>query len=406
MSAHTEAVDGSPKGDSALQALLSFVVGANRGPLRGAFVITVSMQELNAALHKGGARAALTQRLEDKAKRLGARLFNLHSRLYVIVPPQDEWDLVQHVYDIRTLVIKTVGREASELGVDPSEFTQCLHTRRDGDQLRRLADGAVRGHANLRGPLGPPGPITSAHVEAVERQTHEAGAVQFVREFGRMQAIARVQQGGEPEGRGHEIFISLDHMSRQLLPNVDIRADRELFQDLTQILDRVVLRSLAESRLVQGSVAINLNVANLLSADFERLAQRMYDRDGAQLWVDLDLSDVLANLRDFRDAQLVLKRFKVRTMSDTTAPEVVPTAEKRELGLDGYKFVCPENEEALRQMSNTIRTVENAGRIPMLTRVEQESAIAAGHQLGVEHFQGFYINDLLSGFVERPVERS
>jgi EAL domain-containing protein (putative c-di-GMP-specific phosphodiesterase class I) len=364
------------------------------------------MQELNAALHKGGARAALTERLEDKAKRIDARLFNLNSRLFVIVPPQDEWDLVQHVFDVRTTVIKTVGREASELGLDPSEFTQCLHTRRDGDQLRQLADRAVRGHTNLRGPLGPPGPLTASHVEAVERQTHEAGAVAFVREFGRMQAIARVRQGSEPEGRGHEIFISLDHMSRQLLPNVDIRADRELFQELTQILDRVVLRSLAESRLVQGSVAINLNVANLLSADFERLAQRMYDRDGAQLWVDLDLRDVLANLRDFRDAQLVLKRFKVRTMSDTTAPEAVATAEQRELGLDGYKFVCPEDEESLSHISGTLKQIQEANRIAMLTRVEHESAISAGHQMGIEHFQGFYINDLLSGFVERPVERS
>jgi len=406
MSVRTEAVRGSQKRDSALQELLSFVVSANRGPLRGAFVITVSMQELNAALHKGGARAALTQRLEDTAKRIGARLFNLNSRLFVIVPPQDEWDLVQHVYEIRTLVITVVGREASELGLDPSAFTQCLHTRRDSEQLRRLADGAVRGHENLRGPLGPPGPITESHVEAVEKQTHEAGAVPFVREFGRMQAIARVRPGGEPEGRGHEIFISLDHMSRQLLPNVDIRADPELFQELTQILDRVVLRSLAESRLVQGSVAVNLNVANLLSSDFERLAQRMYDRDGAQLWVDLDLSDVLANLHDFREAQLVLKRFKVRTMSDTTAPEVVPTAEQRELGLDGYKFVCPEDEEELRNVSKTVHEIQNAGRIPMLTRVEHENAIGAGHQLGIEHFQGFYINDLLSGFVERPVERS
>ena len=400
-----QAGSDKPRRDPALQGFLDYVIAVNRGPQRGAFVIAVSMQELNAALHKGGARAALTGHLQEKARQLQARLFNLNERLYVLVPPQDEWDLVQIVYDVRVTVIKTVGREASELGLDPSTFTQVLHTRRDGQELRRLAEGAIRGHKGLRGPLGPSGPITRAHVEAVAAQAETVGAVTFVREFACMQAMARIRPAAEPEPRGHEIFISLRDMGRQLLPGVDMMADREVFQELTLLLDRLVLRSLSESRLVQGSVGINLNVDSLLTPEFERIAQRLYDRDGAALWVDLDIPDILANFETFRDARLVLRRFGVRTMAESTRPELVPTAEQRDLGLAGYKFIYPDDPDALNHMSGTLCRIREAERLAILTRVERDEAITAGQRLGIHHFQGFYINDLLSGFAERPVER-
>lgn len=393
------------KDDATLHQFLDFVVQANRSAKRGVSIIAVSMKELQAALHKGGARAALTTRLQDKAREMKSHLFNLNDSLFVLVPPQDEWNLTQVVYDIRVLVIKTVGREASELGLDPSEFTLVLHTRRDAQDIKTLADDAVHGNEGLRGPVGPQGPLTQAHIDAVEKQARTVGAVRFVREFGRMQAMARVRSAAEPEGRGHEIFISLAKLKQQLLPGVDFNADKALFQELTQVLDRIVLRSLSESRLVQGNICVNLNVNNLLSSDFERMAQRLYDRDGAQLWVDLDIPDVLGNLRDFRDAQLVLKRFRVVAMGDSTAPEMISTAEARELNLDGYKFICPAEDTPLDQMAGAIKRVFEAKRLPVLTRVENDAMIGAGQKLGVTHFQGFYINDLLSGLEERPAVR-
>ncbi len=220
-----------------------------------------------------------------------------------------------------------------------------------------------------------------------------------------MQAMARIRPAAEPEPRGHEIFISLRDMGRQLLPGVEMTADREVFQELTLLLDRLVLRSLSESRLVQGSVGINLNVDSLLTPEFERIAQRLYDRDGAALWVDLDIADILANFETFRDARLVLRRFGVRTMAESARPELIPAAQQRDLGLEGYKFIYPNDPAALDRMSGTLRSVKEAEAIPMLTRVEHDAAITDGQRLGVHHFQGFYINDLLSGFAERPVER-
>jgi hypothetical protein len=302
------------------------------------------------------------------------------------------------------LVIKTVGRVASELGQDPSEFTQVLHTRRDGPALLRLAEGAVHGQRGLREPIGPPGPLTPAHVAEIKRRAEAVGSVAFVREFSRLQAMARIRPGVAPEPLGYEMFISLREMRDQLLPGVTLDADKKVFQELTRLLDRQVLRSLTESRLVQGRVAVNINVHNLHLLEFERLAQRLHERDGAELWVDLDVPDMLANLDLYRDAQTLFRRFKVQAMGDSVPPELVSVAEGYGLRLSGYKFVFPTDDPALNRLGKAIKDVHDAGKTTFLTRIEADQGIQSGQAAGITHFQGFYINDLLSGAVERPLQ--
>jgi hypothetical protein len=388
--------------DTGLQPFLDYVAAANRSQQRGVSVIAVSLRELQAALDMGAARAELANRLADKADHLGGRWFDLGGRLCIIVPPQHEWDLMQAVYDVRMLVLRTVGGAASQLGLDPSAFTQVLHTRRDAQQVRRLAEDAVHGHGGLQTAVGPAGELTQTHVDGVDARARTIGEVAFVREFGRMQAMARIRPGEEAEARGREIFISMADLQRQLLPGVNLGASRNLFKELTRRLDRIVLRALTESRLVQGCVSVNINVANLLTDDFETMAQRLSERDGAELWVELDVPDVLANLTTYRQAQLIFQRFNVFAMADSMPPELVSAAESADLSLDAYKFIYPNDDPSRQRLRDAVATVQAARRPAILTRVEHEAAIRDGQALGVHHFQGFYIDDLLSGEQVRP----
>lgn len=400
--------DGPERGaaaerDAALQGFLDYVIAANRSQQRGASVIAVSLQELQAALDMGAKRGELARRLAAKADTLGARRFDLGGRLHVLVPPQDEWDLMQVVYETRMLVLQTVGREASELGMDPSAFTQVLHTRRDAQQLRRLAEAAVRGPKGLQAPAGPPGALSQAHIDAVEARAESVGSAAFVREFGRMQAMARIKRETPPELRGREIFISMADLKRQLLPGVQLDASRNLFKELTQRLDRIVLRALAESRLVQGCVSVNMNVANLLTDDFARMAQRLYDRDNSELWVELDIPDIMANLETYRHARTIFRKFRVFTMADAMPADLVPTAASTDLGLDGYKVIYPEADDSGRgRLADAVAAAQAADRPVVLTRVEHDAAVRAGQDLGVPFFQGFYIDALLGGAHTRP----
>lgn len=378
-----------------MQAFLDYMLESKKAGRPGVSVVVVSMQELEQALHLHLIRAELSHQLSHAASRLQARFFNLNNRLLVIVPPQDEWKLMQCVYEIRMLVLSKVGRKASELGLDPSEFTTVLHTRRQANKLARLAREAVLGRDDLKGAIGPGGELTQGHIEAISQRAAAAGAAAFLREFGRMQAIVRMDPEATPQPVGREIYISMADLGRQLLMGVNLGGSRNLFRELTCQLDRIVLRALAESRLVQGQVSVNLNVSSLETDDFERLARQLHQRDAAELWVELDVTDVLGNLKQFKTMRKMLQRYGVYVMADSMAPELVPAAEETGLALDGYKFVFTPEDPGLGQLREALSELSGVRRGVVLTRVEHEAAVSAGQSIGLRHFQGFYIDDLL-----------
>lgn len=384
------------KQPSAFQDLLDFLSAANRSGLRGVSVIAISTRELQAALDMSGVRTDLVQRLRDAARRMEARFFDINRRIVVIVPTQREWDLMQAVYDMRMLVLSTVGRIASELGFDPSDFTQVLHSRRDNVELQCLLKNAVYGSEELRDAVGPPGPLTDQHISALAERAEKVGSVTFVREFVRMQAMARIALGEQAEMRGREIYMSMADLQRQLLPGVDLTGDAEQFRQLTKRLDRIVLQSLAESKLIQGNISVNINVENLFTKQFERVAQRLYERDNTTLTVELDISDVFTNMADYKRIRPFLRRCNVRVLGDSMPPELVTASEGTGLGLDGYKFIHPTDKAYRCRLAEAVKEVQESGHTAVLTRVEEPGAIEVGQELGIHIFQGFYIDDLLS----------
>ena len=383
--------------ETELQRLREYIEITTRAGRPGVSVIGVFLHELRSAWDMDALAVDLENALVRRARDLGARTLNLSGRLIVLIPPQNEWDITQVVYDVRMLVLKTVGRQASQLGMNPASFTRVFHTRRQGEELEQIARNAIYGHDQLRAVVAEGGSLASAHIEALEERVTAVGALTFMREFAKRQAIARIRRGYSPEERGREIFIGMKDLQRQLFPGVRLTENRNLFKELTLRLDQLVLRGLGESPLLQGSVSINLNVRNVLTDEFERVAQRLAERDNTELWIELDVADVMAHIDDFRDAQKVLRRHKVFTFGDNVSPDLVPAVEGAALGLDGYKLAFPRESASLDDLEDAIRRAQAAKRPSILTRVEDEPSIELGQSLGVIHFQGFYIDHLLSG---------
>lgn len=383
-------------GNATVQAFLDFMVDTKRGGRAGVAVIAVSLQEISAALDMRVARAELARKLGDKAQGMQARFFDLNNRLFLIVPPQDEWQLMQSVYDIRMLVLGSVGRQASELGFDPSSFTRVLHTRRHANELARVARAAVFGSDELQGSVGPGGALTEQHIQAVAERAAAAGPAAFLREFGRIQAISRIDPDRPPRAVGREIYMSMADLQGQLLAGVNLGASRNMFRELTMRLDQIVLQSLGESKLVQGQVSVNLNVSSLLTPEFERIASRLSERDSTELWVELDVTDVLGHLSQFKEARKIMKRHRVFTMADSINPDLVAAAEGTDLQLDGYKFVNAPEDPNHDRIAEVLPSLRQAQRTIVLSRVEHQSAVEAAQKLGIKFFQGFHIDDLLS----------
>ena len=378
-----------------IRTFLNYVVATKKGNRPGLSLIVVAMKELEVTLDMRAARADLARRLADLAKEKEARFFNLNNRLIAFVTRQDQREFMQAIYDVRMLVTRTIGPRASELGLNPAEFTKVLHTYRDVNVLAQLAREAALTAEQLRGKVGPPGPFTQEHVEGIRERARNAGPVLFMREFGRSQAIARIKRGGTPKTAGWEVFISLPQLRSQLLPHVTFDPDRPLFQAFTRELDYIVMDALAEVRMVEGHLSINLNVETMVSEAFEDFARYMSNQDETELWVEIQLDDLMENLEAWKKAETFLRRYRVFTMLDQVDPARVPEIRKADFILDGYKFVWSKGDPFLEQVGETIYKLSSKHPV-VLTRVEQQEGIEAGQTLGVNHFQGWHIDRLLS----------
>jgi len=73
----------------------------------------------------------------------------------------------------------------------------------------------------------------------------------------------------------------------------------------------------------------------------------------------------------------------------------VPEIRKADFILDGYKFIWSKDDPFLEQVGETIYKLSSKHPV-VLTRVEQQEGIEAGQTLGVNHFQGWHVDRLLS----------
>ena len=378
-----------------VRTFLNYVAATKKGSRPGLTLIVVVLKELEVTLDMRVARRDLCRRMADKAKAMEARFFNVNNRLLVLVPGQEQRVLMQATYDIRMLVTTTIGPRASELGLNPAEFTRVLHTWRDVRDIGQLAREAALSGEQIRGHVGPKGAFAQAHVDGVAQRAWEAGPSMFMSEFGRSQAIARIKPGQTPRTAGWELFMSLDHVKQNLLAHVTFDPSPELFKALTRQFDRIMMSALAEHRLVEGHISINLNVETMISDEFEDFARYMSSQDEMELWVELRLDDILANLEAFKRAEQFLRRYRVFTMLDNVEVARVPEIQQSDFVMDGYKFAHDPNDPSLNAVAEALYRISSKHPV-VLTRVEQPEAIEAGQTLGVRHFQGFHVDQLLS----------
>lgn len=378
-----------------IRTFLNYIAATKKGHRPGLSLIVIAMKDLEVTLDMRAARAELARKLADKAKEMEARYFNLNNRLIAFVTSQDQRTLMQAIYDVRMLVTRTIGPRASELGLNPADFTRVLHTYRDINTLAHLAREATMTAEQLRGQVGPKGHFSQEHVDGIRERAMAAGPVTFMREFGRSQALARIKRGGNPKTAGWEVFVGLDPLKKELLPHVIFDPDPALFKSLTKEFDRIMMNALAETRMVEGHLSINLNVETMVSEEFEDFARYMSKQDETELWVEILLDDLLENLEDWKKAEAFLRRYRVFTMLDQVDPARVPEIRKADFILDGYKFVWNKDDPFLEKNGEILYTLSSKHPV-VLTRVEKAEGIEAAQTLGVNHFQGWYVDHLLS----------
>mgnify|MGYP006421893183 CR=1 FL=1 len=376
----------------------SLVAETRRGNRPGVSMIAVNLRPLETSLELQLVRDALVGRLERWCQKTNATLYNVDSRALFIVPKQDENRLLSASSDVRTTVGYLVGPRQHAISHPLEDLVHVFHTGRDVKAISTFLSTYVQVPKICDTPIATGGTFDDTHLSHLHRRIEAAGAPTFMREFGRHQPLAKLNDDAEPQAIGAERFVAVQHLRGMLLPDVTFENGSRDFDRLAPVLDWAVLNDIREEGVTAfGHVTVNLTVETFISEAFADYAHEFAEKtESLELWAEVPIEQCLAQLGPFRRRQRELRADRVFTMADHVQPRMLERMEMTDLDFDGFKFPVAEDDMSLEAIEPAIKRLHERNAATVVTRVDHPQKLYAADHLGVRHVQGYLVDRMLA----------
>lgn len=299
----------------------------------------------------------------------------------------------------------------AEEDLQPHPFASWYDANQDYENILRMAQSfsdaeekrqtAVRARMDARAALRAKQqqgePLTPEVLARVETALERADLSNLVRR----QFVCQIDAKMVPEQRFSELFISIKDLRETLLPGVNLLANRWLFQHLTETLDRRMLSMLTKTDAVSisGEISFNVNVATLLSKEFQSFDDNIAASRRGQMVIELQKEDIFSNLSSYLFAREYIQDRGYRVCIDGMALDTLLLINRKRLGVDLTKLIwTPElvdgGDEVHEMLTNMVKE-EGENRL-ILIRCDNREAIDFGKSVGINLFQGRYVENLIA----------
>ncbi|WP_417316636.1 hypothetical protein [Emcibacter sp.] len=203
----------------------------------------------------------------------------------------------------------------------------------------------------------------------------------------------------EPQTVFTELFVSVDEISKKILPGYDLLADKWLFQRLTRTFDSKLMALLTSGYGDPSIVrSINTNVDTVLSAEFDRFVEDYKEISVQPLILEMKLFDVLSDVTAYYEAQKKLSGHAWKISIDAMDLQSIGILDRRLLNVDFLKIYWHKSYPRLMQDRDKralIETLKSHGRMRIiLCHCDSRQAVRFGQDMGLHMFQGHYIDKL------------
>ena len=124
------------------------------------------------------------------------------------------------------------------------------------------------------------------------------------------------------------------------IADVNLAANRWLFQHLTETLDLRVLKLLtqADDRDLHSSFSVNLNVSTLLSREFTEFDTSLRTGGRGTIVLELQLIDIYSDVANYMFARDFVRERGYRICGDGVTHQSLPLIDRQALGADLIKL--------------------------------------------------------------------
>jgi hypothetical protein len=240
--------------------------------------------------------------------------------------------------------------------------------------------------------------LTPARLAHIEHDLNKADLSRIMRR----QPVCALIRGQEARRIFDEHYIHIAHLKQMLRMELDFFSNRALFRYLTQLLDERMLDLMMMSpmRFFETPASFNFNIESILSARFREFDSLTRPNFKVSIIIELQAGDVFGDITAFHAARNLLERLDYKLCLDGINPLLLPHIDRAKLGFDLMKLQWnSDTEQDLTSENNAalIAAIRECGANRMiLCRCDSRQAVAYGQALGIQLFQGRFIDRLLN----------
>lgn len=216
----------------------------------------------------------------------------------------------------------------------------------------------------------------------------------------RRQSVCAVIGKSAPQMIFDEVYVSIADLRDMLMPDVDLFANPWLFMYLTETLDKRVLASLSrhDDGALLNNFSLNLNVSTVLSDDFLEFDDNINPVQRSTIVLEFQLIDIFSDIKAFILAKTFAQYRGYKICIDGITVDKLQYIDREHLQSDLIKIIWhPSFMDVIREDKHFTDYVNKAERARMiLCRVDDPQAVEIGNSLGINLYQGRYIQRLLA----------
>lgn len=241
-------------------------------------------------------------------------------------------------------------------------------------------------------------PFTPARLVHVEHDLYKADLSRVFRR----QPVCAVTSDMNVRKIFDEYYIHIAHLRQMLHTDADFFSNRWLFRYLTQILDERMLDMLmlTPMRYFDMPLSLNFNIETLLSPKFLEFDASIKPVIKVPVVIEVQVGDVFADIAGFNAARNILEKLGYKICLDGMTGFSMIQLGREKLGVDLVKLqwnadlAADANKVENRPLKQAIENC-GPGRV-ILCRCDTRQAVSYGQAMGVNLFQGRYLDRILN----------
>jgi len=288
-----------------------------------------------------------------------------------------------------------------DLAVDLNDFKKTIQVLMDSLKNQTLSTGgSVSGKPQPSAMMGGPRKLRRELTPAMLAKVQKTLSMADFSSLIRRQSVCAVIGKSPPQMIFDEVFVSIADLRDMLLPDVDLTANPWLFLHLTETLDKRVLASVGQhdDGSLTSNFSMNLNVSTILSDDFLAFDENINPSMRSSIVLELQLVDIFSDIKAFILAKTFAQYRGYKICIDGITVDKLKYIDREQLNGDLLKIIWhPSFMDMVREDSHFTDYVNRAERAKMiLCRVDDPQAVEVGNSLGINLYQGRYIQRMLT----------